>query len=70
MKPRLQLIEDERCPRCGEAFHCSKSGKCWCFEVSTTVSLLEEVQRTYNSCLCPKCLNELNEKSKEKDLSE
>jgi len=27
------LIAKELCPRCGNEFHCSKSGKCWCFEV-------------------------------------
>ncbi|PKP53939.1 MAG: hypothetical protein CVT92_01885 [Bacteroidetes bacterium HGW-Bacteroidetes-1] len=64
----MKLIESDNCPRCGAAFHCSKSGKCWCYEVSTSISLLEEIQRTYDKCLCPACLHELNEKSKAKGL--
>ncbi|MCC7318944.1 MAG: cysteine-rich CWC family protein [Bacteroidales bacterium] len=70
MKAKLQLVEPEHCPRCGAEFHCSKSGKCWCFEVSTPTSVLETLHRTYSSCVCPTCLNELNEKSKSGRLEE
>jgi len=54
----MKLIEDEICPKCGAAFTCSKSGKCWCFEVDVPPSLLDRIEKTYDSCLCPKCLNE------------
>lgn len=56
---RLDLIEKETCPRCGARFDCSKSGKCWCYEVSIKPSLLEKIQQTYDSCLCPSCLTDL-----------
>lgn len=46
------------CPRCGKAFHCSKSGKCWCYEVYLPLEKLEEIESLYDSCLCPACLNE------------
>jgi hypothetical protein len=46
------------CPRCGKEFHCSKSGKCWCYEVYLPLDKLEEIEAQYDSCLCPSCLNE------------
>ncbi len=65
----MRLIAPEICPRCGASFDCGKSGKCWCYEVDTSTSLLEEINDTYDRCLCPACLNELNEKSKVKNLA-
>ena len=46
------------CPRCGKEFHCSKSGKCWCYEVALPLDKLEEIESLYDSCLCPACLRE------------
>jgi hypothetical protein len=46
------------CPRCGKQFNCSKSGKCWCYEVYLPLDKLEEIENLYDSCLCPACLNE------------
>lgn len=53
-------INDELslCPRCGKQFSCSKSGKCWCYEVYLPLDKLEEIENLYDSCLCPACLNE------------
>jgi hypothetical protein len=51
-------IELSTCPKCGKKFHCSKSGKCWCYEVPLPLDKLEEIEELYNSCLCPSCLNE------------
>jgi hypothetical protein len=48
------------CPRCGKPFHCSKSGKCWCYEVYLPLKILEEIEAQYESCLCPACLRELS----------
>jgi len=64
MKPKLQLVEPEICPRCGNAFHCGKSGKCWCYEIQTSTSLLEAINKAYDSCLCPSCLEEINTQGK------
>jgi hypothetical protein len=47
-----------KCPRCGKEFHCSKSGKCWCYEVWLPLDKLEEIESLYDSCLCPSCLHE------------
>jgi len=53
----MKLIEDEKCPRCGAEFTCSKSGKCWCFEVVVPSVLQESINKKYETCLCPDCLN-------------
>lgn len=50
--------EMESCPRCGRMFKCSKSGRCWCFEVALPPDMLDEIEKNYDRCLCPICLNE------------
>ncbi len=56
----MKIIEPERCPRCGASFHCSKSSRCWCYGVSIELSVLDKLHDTYNSCLCPECLEEFS----------
>jgi len=60
MKPKIQLIEPEICPRCGKSFECGKSGKCWCYEIDTKPFMLELINKKYESCLCRSCLEEVN----------
>lgn len=60
---KLKLVEEETCPRCGAKFDCGKSGKCWCYEVAVEPSVLEHIQQTYDSCLCPACLTALAKKA-------
>jgi len=52
--------EPSICPRCGKQFSCSKSGKCWCYEVILSLDVLEAIEEQFDSCLCPKCLGELS----------
>ncbi|MFK5856039.1 MAG: cysteine-rich CWC family protein [Bacteroidota bacterium] len=52
----MKLIEDEKCPKCGAMFSCGKSGKCWCYEVDVSPSIIDKIEKTYSSCLCPDCL--------------
>jgi cysteine-rich CWC protein len=52
----MKLIEDEKCPRCDAGFTCSKSGKCWCFEVDVPGNIQDEISKKYDTCLCPECL--------------
>jgi hypothetical protein len=54
-----KILSQEKCPRCGNVFHCSKSGKCWCYEVMVPADRLEMIEEAYDTCLCPACLNEL-----------
>ncbi|MBS4058680.1 MAG: cysteine-rich CWC family protein [Bacteroidetes bacterium] len=61
----MKLIEPEKCPRCGNDFHCSKSARCWCYAVSIEVSLLEQIQEKWAGCLCPDCLKALAKKSRD-----
>ena len=58
---KVLLTEKESCPRCGAAFECGKSGKCWCYEVDVPVSILDQINDTYDSCLCPDCLKSMAE---------
>ena len=67
MAQDLDRLDIQRCPRCGKEFHCSKSSKCWCYEVSLPVAVLEEIEETYDSCLCPTCLNELSKTKPDAD---
>ena len=50
------IVEPSVCPKCGKAFHCSTSSKCWCYEVDISPETMEEIDRAYDSCLCPDCL--------------
>lgn len=51
-----KFVEKDICPRCGKEFHCSKSGKCWCYELDIPPETMENLQRDYINCLCPDCL--------------
>ena len=63
---KVILTEKDTCPRCGNKFHCGKGGKCWCYEVDVAESVLQQINDTYDSCLCPDCLKSLSgEKSAE-----
>jgi len=62
----MNLEEKNSCPRCGKAFHCSKSKKCWCMELDTPPALLERLSDEYEGCLCPDCMKELIENNNAK----
>ena len=53
---------EDRCPRCGGAFHCGASdpGPCACTGLVLSASLLEQLRRQYAGCLCLSCLHELS----------
>jgi len=57
--------EKKSCPRCGEAFYCSASGRCWCYVYDLPANVLEKIESTYNGCLCEKCLIAIAESSNE-----
>ncbi|MGY8656845.1 MAG: cysteine-rich CWC family protein [Verrucomicrobiia bacterium] len=51
------------CPRCGAAFECGvAAGKssCWCFEKPR----MADLPREFDSCLCPACLEEVQNQAK------
>ena len=55
----MQLEEKESCPRCQGKFDCSKSNKCWCYEIGLDSDQLEKLNDEYKSCLCPNCIKEI-----------
>lgn len=57
--------EVKLCPRCGDEFYCSASGRCWCYAYDLPADLLEKIESTYSGCLCEKCLIEIAETPKE-----
>jgi hypothetical protein len=57
--------EKKTCPRCGEAFLCSASGRCWCYAYDLPADVLDKIESTYNGCLCEKCLIIMAESPKE-----
>ncbi|MBI9033407.1 MAG: cysteine-rich CWC family protein [Bacteroidales bacterium] len=57
---KIKLDSSDRCPACGKPFLCSKSGKCWCYELYITESQREEITAKYDRCICPECLQGLS----------
>jgi hypothetical protein len=49
-------VVKEICPKCGKEFLCSKSAKCWCYELDIPVETLDLLQQDFESCICPECL--------------
>jgi hypothetical protein len=49
---------DDRCPRCGGAFHCGAAdpGPCACTTVRLDAATLATLQARYSGCLCLRCL--------------
>jgi len=52
---------DDRCPRCGGAFHCGAAdpGPCACTTIDLDAALLTELRTRYTGCLCLACLRDL-----------
>jgi len=57
-KKAAKNLDPSSCPKCGEAFHCSTSSKCWCYEIDVPADTMEKLQEEYDGCLCPDCLKE------------
>ena len=49
---KKSLIPPEKCPSCGTEFHCSPSGKCWCYELDLNSKKLEEIKDKYDKLSC------------------
>jgi hypothetical protein len=49
---------DDRCARCGQAFHCgmNDAGPCACTGVTLDVATLADLRQRYSGCLCLRCL--------------
>ncbi len=50
------------CPRCSEGFECGvNTGNCWCASVTVDAAVRENLAGFYNGCLCPACLQEIED---------
>ncbi|WP_022979573.1 cysteine-rich CWC family protein [Ideonella sp. B508-1] len=52
---------DDRCPRCGGAFHCGvqDSTPCPCSTLTLSAELQAALRTRYSGCLCLACLKAL-----------
>lgn len=59
-----EQLQGERCPRCGNAFHCGAAEpRCDCFELNLSPALRQQLAQQYSSCLCIACLKTLSQSS-------
>ena len=60
---------DERCPRCGGAFHCGidDAEPCACAALVLDAALQRRLRESYTGCLCLRCLRELGGRDAEGD---
>lgn len=51
----------DRCPRCGQAFHCgmNDAAPCACTALALDATTLAALRERYVGCLCLACLGEL-----------
>ena len=52
---------DDRCARCGGAFHCGRADAtpCACTQLTLGAALLARLRTEYTGCLCLPCLQAL-----------
>ena len=57
---------EDRCPRCGGAFHCGigDAGPCPCTGVQLDAALQQRLRERYTGCLCLACLRALAQQAK------
>jgi len=58
----IDPADDDRCPRCGGAFHCgvNDAGPCACTGVTLDAATLAALRASFNVCLCLRCLREVH----------
>ena len=62
-------FQTDRCPRCGNAFHCGAAEpRCDCFELHLSVELRQQLAQQFSSCLCIACLKALQLEEKASTL--
>ncbi len=49
------------CGHCRQTFSCQQAGGCWCGAVKLSQAQLAWLKRTYDNCLCPRCLGAVAE---------
>ena len=58
---RMSEGAEDRCPRCGGAFHCgvNERAPCACTGITLDAALLAALRERYRGCLCLRCLQAL-----------
>lgn len=54
-------LPDDRCPRCGGAFHCGVQDAvpCPCASLTLSAALQGRLREQFSGCLCLRCLQAL-----------
>ena len=54
----MNAMLDDRCARCGKAFHCGMNDQspCACTGITLDAATLTDLRQRYSSCLCLRCL--------------
>jgi len=57
-EPAPALPEPDRCPRCGDGFHCgfADAAPCPCSTLKLDAPTLTRLRERYRGCLCLRCL--------------
>jgi hypothetical protein len=57
----MSAAPDDRCARCGGAFHCGMNDEhpCACTGVTLQAATLADLRHRYSGCLCLRCLQAL-----------
>ena len=57
----MSAVASDRCPRCGGGFHCgaNDAAPCACTALKLDATLLADLRRQFNGCLCLNCLRQL-----------
>lgn len=57
-EPAAGAGQDDRCPRCGDRFHCGigDDAPCPCTTVTLDGATQDALRRRYTGCLCLRCL--------------
>ena len=63
VSPPSSGLVQTKCAACGEEFGCGANATCegpapdcWCAAIKVSDQLLEELQASYQGCLCQNCL--------------
>lgn len=61
-------LVDDRCPRCGGAFHCgaNDAAPCACATIALDAATLVALRVRYAGCLCLTCLREIQRAAPER----
>ncbi|RYZ22829.1 MAG: hypothetical protein EOO10_21435 [Chitinophagaceae bacterium] len=61
---------EKNCSKCNSTFTCQNETRgCWCESVKLSPETLVQLKENYENCLCPNCLQSLDERKKKINLT-